>query len=71
MDESPELGVLLSLTDCMALYPRLKTEESFLSLDERKVLLAIEKILYKSFSVSEIEELLEKGTFRSDTSRRF
>jgi len=60
-----EPGVFLTLKDCIAFYPRLKSEESLLSFEERKVLLAMEKILYEKFSVSEMEELFEKITGRS------
>ena len=64
MDECGEPGIFLTLNDCLALYPRLKANESFLSPEERMVLLSIEKILYGSFSVNEMEELLEKSSGR-------
>ena len=64
MDNSKNSGVFLALNDCAALYPRLKGNEPFLSEEERTVLLKIEKALYESFSISEMEELLERGSAR-------
>jgi len=61
MDNGGEAGVFLTLNDCTALYPRLKVNEFFLSEEERKVLIRIEKVLYGSLSVREMEELLERG----------
>ena len=62
MDSCGEAGVFLTLNDCTALYPGLKGNESFLSEGERKVLLRIEKVLYGSLSIREMEELLERGS---------
>ena len=64
MDKAEGAGVFLTLNDCTALYPRLKGNESFLSEEERKVLLGIEKVLYGNLSVQEVEELLERGSAR-------
>ena len=61
MDECGEAGVFLTLNDCAALYPRFKENESFLSKDERKVLLRIEKVLYGNLSIREMEELLGRS----------
>ncbi|MCL2231982.1 MAG: hypothetical protein FWB99_02785 [Treponema sp.] len=65
MDTDENTGVFLTLNDCTALYPRFKGSESFLSEGERTVLLKIEKALYGSLSVREMEELLGKGTAQS------
>ena len=62
MNECGEPGVFLSLNDFTALYPRFKENESFLSEEERKVFLRIEKMLYESFSIREMEELLVRGS---------
>ena len=62
MDNSTEAGVFLTLNDCTSLYPGLKENESFLSEGERKVLLRIEKVLYGSLSIREVEELIERGS---------
>ena len=64
MDELAEAGVFLTLNDCTAIYPGLKENESFLSEEERKVLIRIEKVLYGSLSIREIEELLERSSAR-------
>jgi len=61
MDEGGKAGVFLTLNDCRALYPRLKKIESSLSSEERKILFAIEKLLYGSLSIREMEELLAKS----------
>ena len=58
MDTDENTGVFLTLNDCAALYPRFKGSESFLSEGERAVLLKVEKALYGSLSVREMEELL-------------
>jgi hypothetical protein len=70
MDNGGEAGVFLSLNDCGALYPRFKENESFLSEDERKVLLRIEKLLYRNLSIGEMEELLERGSARPGAAGR-
>ena len=70
MDEYTEAGVFLSLNDCKILYPRFKEKESYLSEEERKVFLRIEKILYESFSILEMEELLERCSAKPGTSGR-
>ena len=62
MYESGEPGVFLTLNDCTALYPRYKENEPFLSEEERKVLLRIEKLLYGFLSINEMEELIGKGS---------
>ena len=54
-----ETGGILAFEDCAALYPRLKKNEAFLSEGERKVLVRIEKVLYASLSINQMEELLE------------
>ena len=64
MDNTDETGVFLTLNDCVTLYPRLKATESFLSDEERKIFLEIEKALYESFSIQELEELLEKSSVK-------
>ena len=66
INDDEEAGVFLSFNDCTALYPRLKENEPFLSREERQVLFKIEQVLYKSFSIDEMEELLEKASSRSD-----
>ena len=70
MDYEEEAGVFLALNDCTALYPRFKESESFLSEEERKVLLRIEKVLYGNLSIREMEELLERGSSRPGASGR-
>jgi hypothetical protein len=55
--ETPEGGVVLSLGDCKALFPRLKKLEYYLDDPERSILLRMEKFLYAALSVGEIEEL--------------
>ena len=70
MDENPGNGVLLTVNDCKSLYARLKGSESFLSEAERKILLRIEKVLYESFSISEMEELLERSSVMSSKTGR-
>ena len=70
MDNSVEAGIFLSLNDCTALYPRLKENESFLSEEERKVLLKIERVLYDSLSIHEMEELLAGSFARPGASGR-
>jgi len=68
--DSDETGVFLTLNDCAALYPRFKGNESFLSEEERMVLLKIEKALYGSLSIREMEELLERSSVTSDAHGR-
>ena len=68
MDDSGEAGVFLSLNDCAILFPRLKKNEPSLSVDERMLMLKIEKVLYGNLSISEIEELLNKGIGTSNYS---
>ena len=60
MDNKGEAGVSLTLTDCTVLYPRLKENESSLSNEERNILFRIEKVLYGSLSIREMEDLLER-----------
>jgi len=62
MDDGREAGVFLTANDCKALYPRLKKIESSLSIEERKILFAIEKLLYGSLSIREMEELLTRSS---------
>lgn len=57
-----ENGVFLTLDDCVILFPRLKENEASLSNEERLILLKIEKILYGSLSIEEIETLLAKAS---------
>ena len=64
MDKEEDAGVFLTLNDCRALYPGLKGNESILSDEERMVLRKIEKVLYGSLSVQEIEELTMKNSSR-------
>ena len=64
MENAEEAGVFLNLNDCMALYPRFKGNEPVLSEEERKVLIRVEKALYGSLSIREMEELLERGSAR-------
>ena len=70
MAECTEPGVFLTLNDCSVLYPALKENEPFLSEEERKLLLKMEKVLYGSFAINEIEELLERASKRSAGSGR-
>jgi len=70
MDSNENTGVYLTLDDCAALYPRFKGDESFLSEKERMVLLKIEKALYGNFSIREIEELLDRGSAKSNAPGR-
>jgi len=70
MDNNENTGLYLSLNDCAVIYPRFKGSESFLSEGERMVLLKIEKILYESFSIREIEDLLDRGSAKPDAPRR-
>ena len=53
---------ILSLKDCLSLFPRLKENESSLSNNERVILLNMEKRLYENLSISEMEELLRGNT---------
>ena len=62
MYNNEEEGVFLTLNDCTVLYPGLKENEPSLSDKERNILFKIEKVLYGSLSVREIEELLEKDS---------
>jgi hypothetical protein len=55
--DNGEAGIFLTLADCKALFPGLKKDEASLSGEERRVLLRIEKALYGSLSISEVEEL--------------
>ena len=64
MDTESEPGFFLSLSDCAVLFPKLKTNESLLSREERNVLLRIEKVLYGNLSVEEMEGLLEQKQTR-------
>jgi len=70
MESGENTGIFLALTDCAALYPRFKASESFLSEEERLVLLKLEKTLYGSFSIREMEELLEKSSALFDAQGR-
>ena len=65
-----EPGVFLTLDDCKVLFSRLKAKESFLSKQERIVLLKMEKVLYGNLSVREMEEILgrECGPFAKGSS---
>lgn len=53
-----EEGVFLTLEECTVLFPKLKKNESSLSIDERVIMLKIEKVLYRKLSITDIEELL-------------
>lgn len=64
-----ETGVFLHLNECAALYPRFKAAERFLADNERMLLLKIEKTLYESFSIKEMEELLKKGSIHFDVAK--
>ena len=66
MDSSGEPGIFLTLNDCAVVFPRLKKNETFLSIEERMLMLRIEKILYGNLSIQEMEELLEKDTTASN-----
>ena len=70
MNSGEHTGVFLALNDCVALYPRLKSNEFFLSDGERMVLIRIEKALYECFSIKEMEELLDRGAARADMPGR-
>ena len=70
MDNSGEPGIFLTLNDCAVVFPRLKKNETFLSIEERMLMLRIEKILYENLSIQEMEELLDKGTYSSNSRRR-
>ncbi|MCL2320037.1 MAG: hypothetical protein FWC45_08120 [Treponema sp.] len=61
MDSGGEPGVFLTLDDCIVLYPGLKERELSLSAGERKLMSGIEKVLYSSLSIREMEELLKRG----------
>jgi len=61
MDSNGWAGVFLTLDDCKVLFPRLKEKEPYLAKDERAILLKLEKVLYGSLSVTEIEELFIKA----------
>jgi hypothetical protein len=63
-----ETGIFLSLDDCVVLFPRLKENEASLSNEERLILLKMEKILYGSLSIHEIETLLEKASVPAGAS---
>ena len=66
---SGEEAVVLHLNECAALYPRFKARERLLAEDERLVLLKIEKALYESFSIKEMEELLKKGSIHFNAAK--
>jgi len=61
MDGGGWAGVFLTLDDCKVLFPRLKEKEPSLSGEERAILFKMEKVLYGSLSVREMEELLKKA----------
>ena len=48
----------LSLEELVLLFPIIKKNESYLSCQERQVLVKIEKILYEKLSIAEIESRL-------------
>ena len=48
----------LSLEELLLLFPIIKKNESYLSSQERQVLVKIEKILYEKLSIAEIEKKL-------------
>ena len=60
MNIDGEEGLFLTLNECKTLFPGLKRNESFLSNDERMIMLKIEKVLYQNLSIQDIEELLER-----------
>jgi len=59
VDNNTEAGIFLTLNECSVLFPRLKRNESSLSVKESAVMLRIEKYLYENLSISEMEELFE------------
>jgi len=70
MDIGEEVGVFLAVNECAALYPRFKGNEPILSEEERRVLLKIEKVLYGSLSIQEMDKLLEGGAAKPGAPRR-
>ena len=66
MSIGAEEGIFLTLNDCIALFPRLKRNESALSNEERMILVNMEKILYRNLSIQDVERLLEQtGAFNA------
>jgi hypothetical protein len=57
MENSPRNGIVLTLDECKALFPRLKGLENVLLAPEREILLRMEKVLYEHLSVQEAEIL--------------
>jgi hypothetical protein len=57
MGGTAEEGMVLSLADCKALFPRLKNLEPYLDTPERSVLLRMERFLYGVLTIAEIEAL--------------
>jgi hypothetical protein len=55
-----EPGVFLTLEECKALFPYLKRAEDLFADPERRVLIKLEKVLYRYLSVQEAETLLYK-----------
>jgi hypothetical protein len=50
-------GIVLTLDECKALFPRLKGLENTLLAPEREILLKMEKVLYEHLSIQEVENL--------------
>ena len=58
MDQN-EKGLLLNLEDCKCLFRILKKKETDLLNDELLILHRIEKLLYSSLSIREIDDLYD------------
>ncbi|MDR0555005.1 MAG: hypothetical protein LBG76_09450 [Treponema sp.] len=59
MDASPNEGLLLTLSDLRALFPRLKRMEAVLAPGEWMAFSKIEKYIYEYHSVEELETLIK------------
>jgi hypothetical protein len=52
-------GAFFTPDEMLALFPRLKSFEAALEKKERAVLIKMEKVIYKCFSINEIETCLK------------
>jgi hypothetical protein len=56
-----EAGAFFTIKELRDIFPRLKSMETRLDRDERAALIKIEKILYNSLSVEEIEAMQDRA----------
>ncbi|MDR1786917.1 MAG: hypothetical protein LBR16_00475 [Treponema sp.] len=56
-----EDGIFLNGDDCRVLFPLLKRDEAMLPAAARGILLNIERVLYKTLSLAELEALKTQG----------